>query len=379
MIVFFAHGGSDNHGCEAILRGTRELMPDADALLFSGNLKADMRYHIDDILKIRSDSYKYYNNPFMWMYYKKIKKGVLFPLIDGSVKGSYFSVGGDNYCYPSLARQVAKVDDRIRAGGNSTVLWGASIDEEAMNDSVILKDLSAHKLIVARESLTMDLLNKYGLSDISIQMPDSAFAMKPVKTELPEIFSSPVIGLNLSPMVLDYSKNAEAVKAAYQQMIEHIIGETNCNIALIPHVVKRNMNNNDMAAINTIYETVSDKNRVAVIPDMSADRLKYVISKCEFFVGARTHSTIAAYSTYVPTLVVGYSIKAHGIACDLFGTDTDYVVDCRSMNNPQKLFEAFEALYDKRESVKNHLKTTLPQYLGQYDAALLSVKQRGLL
>ena len=139
------------------------------------------------------------------------------------------------------------------------------------------------------------------------------------------------------------------------------------------------MNNNDMAAINTIYETVSDKNRVAVIPDMSADRLKYVISKCEFFVGARTHSTIAAYSTYVPTLVVGYSIKAHGIACDLFGTDTDYVVDCRSMNNPQKLFEAFEALYDKRESVKNHLKTTLPQYLGQYDAALLSVKQRGLL
>ena len=47
---------------------------------------------------------------------------------------------------------------------------------------------------------------------------------------------------------------------------------------------------------------------------------KYIISQCAYFIGASTPSTIAAYSTGVPTLVVGYSVKAKGIAKDLFGT-----------------------------------------------------------
>ena len=49
------------------------------------------------------------------------------------------------------------------------------------------------------------------------------------------------------------------------------------------------------------------------------------------FIGARTHATIAAYSSCVPTLVVGYSIKARGIAKDLFGTDEGYVLPVQAL------------------------------------------------
>jgi len=41
------------------------------------------------------------------------------------------------------------------------------------------------------------------------------------------------------------------------------------------------------------------------------------------FAGARTHSTIAALSSGVPTLSFAYSIKARGINRDLFG-HTEY-------------------------------------------------------
>ena len=41
--------------------------------------------------------------------------------------------------------------------------------------------------------------------------------------------------------------------------------------------------------------------------------LKNIISNCHYFMGARTHSTIAALSSYVPTISIAYSIKAFGI------------------------------------------------------------------
>ena len=59
--------------------------------------------------------------------------------------------------------------------------------------------------------------------------------------------------------------------------------------------------------------------RVVFFEDHNCMELKGIISKCRFFVGARTHSTIAAYSMGIPTLVVGYSVKARGIARDLLG------------------------------------------------------------
>ena len=42
--------------------------------------------------------------------------------------------------------------------------------------------------------------------------------------------------------------------------------------------------------------------------------------------GARTHAVIAAYSSGVPTLALGYSVKAKGLAEDIFGVDTPYVL-----------------------------------------------------
>jgi polysaccharide pyruvyl transferase WcaK-like protein len=101
---------------------------------------------------------------------------------------------------------------------------------------------------------------------------------------------------------------------------------------------------------------------VFLIDDCSCEELKGYISKCRFFIGARTHATIAAYSTLVPTLVVGYSVKAMGIAKDLFGTSENYVLPAQEIKEANELTNAFIWLQENEIDIKKHLSDILPEY-----------------
>ena len=90
--------------------------------------------------------------------------------------------------------------------------------------------------------------------------------------------------------------------------------------------------------------------------------MKYIISQCCFFVGARTHATIAAYSSCVPTLVVGYSVKARGLARDIFGTENGYVIPVQKMKSEEDLLHVFKPLWNKREEISLYLKKIIPSY-----------------
>ena len=122
----------------------------------------------------------------------------------------------------------------------------------------------------------------------------------------------------------------------------------------------------DLKVLKLLFEKFKDTNRVFLISDESLNgtQLKYIISKCEFFVGARTHATIAAYSSCVPTLVLGYSIKSLGIAKDLFGSYEDYVVNLDLLNdNADILAQKFDLLYSKHTEIKARLEQIMPRYM----------------
>ena len=80
------------------------------------------------------------------------------------------------------------------------------------------------------------------------------------------------------------------------------------------------------------------------------------------FIGARTHATIAAYSTGVPTLVAGYSVKARGIAKDIFGTDQNYVLPVQGFTRNEDLTEAFRWLCENEQHIRKYLKDKMPEY-----------------
>ena len=100
-----------------------------------------------------------------------------------------------------------------------------------------------------------------------------------------------------------------------------------------------------------------------MIEDHNAMELKGYIARCRFMVVARTHASIAAYSTQVPTLVVGYSVKARGIAKGIFGTEENYVIPVQSLQQADELMKGFHWLMDHEDDIKVHYAEMMPDYI----------------
>jgi len=91
---------------------------------------------------------------------------------------------------------------------------------------------------------------------------------------------------------------------------------------------------------------------------LNAAQLKYLISQCRFFMGARTHSTIAGFSTGVPTASIAYSIKARGLNRDIFGHER-YVIPTKALA-ASSLTSCLETLIAEEDAIRAHLAATVP-------------------
>ena len=151
-------------------------------------------------------------------------------------------------------------------------------------------------------------------------------------------------------------------------MIHYIIDNTDMNVALIPHVVWNG--NDDRTPIDILYNDAilsGYADRIVRIDDANALKLKGYIRNLRFFVGARTHATIAAYSSMVPTLVVGYSVKARGIAQDLFPQYNvdDLVLQVQNIKESDDLINSFKWLVEHENELKTHLNAVIPGYISK--------------
>ena len=95
---------------------------------------------------------------------------------------------------------------------------------------------------------------------------------------------------------------------------------------------------------------------------LNSMQLKYAISKCNILITARTHASIAAYSQCVPTLVVGYSVKALGIAKDLFGSEEGYVFPVQSLKEKDDLIKQFKDFALREDKIREELIKIMPEY-----------------
>ena len=155
---------------------------------------------------------------------------------------------------------------------------------------------------------------------------------------------------------------------AYRSLIAHILNTTDMTVALIPHVVVET--NDDRIPLRNLYDEFVSSGRILLIEDHDCCELKGYISRCRVFIGARTHATIAAYSTCVPTLVLGYSVKSKGIARDIFGTEEHYVLPVQELQKPNELADGFDWLLSNEESIRSHLRRVMPEYIQRaYTAA----------
>lgn len=369
MICLYGHGGSENHGCEALVRSTVEII-EQPVKLFSQHSEQDVKYGINEICDIVSDiDFEVKRGSRAW--FMSAVQTKLFGKIDLLMKYQRknlidmvssndicLSIGGDNYCYAGTDK-LAAINTNIRKKGAKRVLWGCSVEPELLNQPDIAKDIANFDLITARETISYEALKK--VNPNTVLVADSAFVLKRIDCELPKGWiEGKMIGINASPLILQSGRNGELILNAYRILIQRILETTDCSIALIPHVVWRD--NDDRIPLKVLYDTFAETGRIILLDDYNCMEIKGYIARCRMFIGARTHATIAAYSSCVPTLVIGYSVKSRGIAKDLFGTADHYVLPVQSITSEEELAVGFDWFYAHENEIRSRLEKIMPQY-----------------
>ena len=391
--TFFFAGSSSyyNRGVEAIVRSTATLLRDefGGCRFYSAYYPdkdcCDKDKEFDpDIIHLPKQELKKYS--LRWFLFKAVSKGFIGsggsklskiilnycynePIWEEAIINSdaVLMVGGDNFSldftYPDRHFRIVELAKKYK---KPVVLWGASVGpftKDKVYERWAARSLSTVTRIYARESETKRYLNSIGVSKNVELVADPAFWLPatPVElsVEITDAIMEGAIGLNLSPLVGDYrskSNHSNAVliglrnlkgqvraKQNYSEwiesatlLVESVLETSKLPIILIPHVMSdsgKNEKTDDYLFLENIYENLAHySSRLFLLPrGLNASQTKWMIGQCKVFIGARTHSTIAAISSNVPTLFIAYSQKARGIAKDIFGDD-QWLVDISTLS-----------------------------------------------
>ena len=385
-ILLYMHAGSGNHGCEAIVNSLCNIIKeddkDANISLLSYRVNEDEKYTLKSLCNLISErSFSDHKIMHVLLYgyraithdalsfiryrYKKVLNSSKYPLA--------ISIGGDNYCYDNMLSDLFLSNEAFNKAGTKTCLIGCSVEPKLLSNEKILNDLNKYATIVARESLTFEALKEAGLKDVRL-IPDPAFTLKKKEEALPEGFEiNNTLGINISPIAQESESQKGITMENYKVMIKHVLDNTDMKVAFIPHVMWKGNDDRDPGhELYTYFKDLGYEDRILEFTDNDCETLKGYISRLRFFVCARTHASIAAYSTMVPTLVVGYSVKAHGIAKDIF-TDyfnenegsslEDFVVSVQSMKKDSDLRDKVVGLIENEDKIRAYMQKKLPSYI----------------
>lgn len=364
-IVLYGVSTFKNRGVEAIVNSTINQIDLNKYQLTAGSydLEYNKKFYKDKIKYVnhnKKDSLneeekelekKYQDMPFDYNNFELLYQGdVVKEMEDADI---CISVGGDNYCYVPASWLYA-LDNKSRQLGKKTVLWGSSLFEE-INDVDLINNLNNFDVLVIRESLTLDAVKKYIDEDKIIYAPDPAFSMKTKEIKLNKWYKNrDYVILNVSPLTIKNDVGYQAVI----NLMKHILKDTEYSICLLAHVTTEDCN--DLDILTKLKNEFKKEERVYLEEgEYDCEELKYIISKSKITVAARTHASIAAYSTCVPTLVIGYSVKSKGIAKDLFGEYENYVIDSKKITTPL-FIEKFDYINKNKKEITKILKQQMP-------------------
>lgn len=340
LYILAGNGPVTNHGCEALTRSTCDVVEHAapGARFISSPEKQDVVLDRDvirdDRIVHRPMSYpKRWSFPSLSLKVSRklgrFKKYPFEPYLDETA--AVLAVGGDNFTLdygPHLPlRQVAMGEEVLRRGV-PFVIWGASIGPFTANPDVekrVADFLRRLPLVTIREKKTQAYLESIGVSDNVHLVSDPAFVLKTVEPEgLPELkalLQEKPICVNLSPLMKQFSKSGEPWSKVATDFVRLLDAEVDAPILLLPHVMWTVSDDHALLA-EVLAALGKTRNRVLLAPrHLNALELKWIIARSRMLIASRTHATIGAFSQGIPTISVGYSLKAEGLNYDLFGHD----------------------------------------------------------
>jgi|GEM_PF-1396405 len=209
--------------------------------------------------------------------------------------------------------------------------------------------LSRTDIITVREQISHDYLLGIGLDPSRIWIfGDCAFNLSPAAdSRVDEIMSSLglrpnadglIIGISVSAFMAEFQAGRREDSCLsvtpYMNVVKTIaetLHDTNpqAQFILVPHVIAPgHWIRDDRWACEELAKKMGCEPHVHILSsDYTAEELKGIIGRCDFFIGSRMHACIAALSQTVPTVALSWSHKYIGIM-DRLGMKR-YVFDTR--------------------------------------------------
>lgn len=175
----------------------------------------------------------------------------------------------------------------------------------------------------------------------------------------------PTVALSTSQAICHWMQSdADRHVETWLEVIRWLRSELDANVILIPHVQELSDRNEDRVLATAIQRRLGHDPHVRLAGgDFSAGDYKAIISRCDFVVAERMHAAIAGLSTAVPTLVIGYSIKAEGILSDLLGNafaKENALISIQDFMAPGRGLAAVQNAWAKRDEIRRLLTASLP-------------------
>lgn len=370
-----------NRGCEAIVRGTmnilRKTFGDDIAVtnasfgskeLIEQQARNEPDHAITNV-HLHSESPRFSKRWFIQRLNQRLGAsiGIDYPELEGYLNDASFAleIGGDNYSLEyGEPWKFFELDWFLMKHRLPVAIWGASVGPFKANpsfESRAKKHLRKLAAIFARETESQSYLESIGIAQ-NVQLTcDPSFAMTPKLPPVDKVgFSFPdnAVGLNVSPLMAKFVTGGDQDQwlNICVETVKLVIQGIDRPVVLIPHVSSANPISSDDLLLQKIAEKVP---AVLVVPDtLDAEETKGIISKCAVFCGARTHSTLAAISTCVPTLSLAYSIKARGLNKDVYGSQ-DFCIDPTEIT-PELVKTKILKLYESRNAVADQIRNRVP-------------------
>ena len=237
-------------------------------------------------------------------------------------------------------------------------------------------------IIATRDAGSVRALREMGVPNPVIEASDVALRLPFIPPAARK--AGPVrVGLNVSGLLVSggYTRNNMfGLRMDYPELMRRIISgflqhPDTCEVHLVAHVIASGQNalEDDLRACRDLAAEFPGV-RVAPAFETPSDAKSY-IAGLDFFMGARMHACIAAFSAGVPVIPMAYSRKFAG----LFGSlGYDHTVDCTTESAEDILARIFGA-YENRDRLAAQARDALGVGLTKlkvYERALGDILER---
>jgi len=374
-LLLVGNGPILNRGCEAILRGTLEIIRrtlESAHIVSVDHGNAPDLPPVDPNIVQHSISVSRWSRA--WFVQNTLRvlgsKKTWFPVLGKYIReaDAVLALGGDNYSmdYGSLRVHLAYID-YVLSTNKPFLIWGGSVgpfdNRGPEYESYVAGKLRHVTAILAREDVTVEYLARIGVDANVRRVADPAFVMEPIEPQhdaIPFPIPAEAIGVNFSSLMARYMTGGDvsACVRFVAETVEELVERFDRPIILVPHSQKHP--SDDYVFLDQVYQALIRSGMpVYLLPrSLNAAEIKWVVGKLACFAGARMHSTIASLSSAVPTLSFSYSNKSIGLNRDMFGHE-GYVLSPKDITT-EAVVEKIGLLLQDEKEIRQQIETRLP-------------------